>query len=314
MNATHHDDTLILALDIGGSKIRGALVDALGQARSPQTVTSLGWQGAAALLGQARALGESLLAATPPDHRVIACGISSAGVIDIAGARVTAATGAIPGWAGTDLGAFARDAFNLPAFAANDGPCALWGEVHAGALRDASPSGTVVMLTLGTGVGGAVMHDGRMLTGRNGHAGHFGRTLMGLESLAAQTTLDHLVSGKALVDEYRRAAGIVVGGAEVFQFAAAGDDLARQVVAAWRGNLAQMLINLHWGLDPAVVILGGGVIGSRAHWWTALIADLARQNIDLPLVPATLGNDAGMLGAAWRARQQHASEYSQGGR
>ena len=67
---------------------------------------------------------------------------------------------------------------------------------------------------------------------------------------------------------------------------------------AWLGHLAVQLHNLHWSIDPDVVLLGGGVIDSRAQWWDALERRVAALGVSVAIAPASLGNQAGLAGAA----------------
>ena len=99
----------------------------------------------------------------------------------------------------------------------------------------------------------------------------------------------------------------LAAGTAVVALAACGDPAARAALDEWVDLLAVQLHNVHWSLDPALVLLGGGVIGSRDVWWAALTARLQQLGAPsslLTLRAATLANDAGMLGAAalmWRS-------------
>jgi glucokinase len=213
--------------------------------------------------------------------------------------RVLDATDAMPGWAGTEFGVLLGGRFGLPVAAANDVHCALLGEMARNPLL-AGVRGTVVMLAVGTGLGGAVAVDGRLAAGRHGLAGHFGRSL-GRDPLdGSAATYDALASGSALARFYRRLAPgrPVWAGDAVMRLAADGEAQARAALDAWLDALALLLHNLYWGLDPELVLLGGGVLDSRALWWDDLQARLRAQGVAPALAPASLGNAAALHGAA----------------
>lgn len=286
------------AIDVGGTKIAAALVtvsgDVLASARRP-TRAALG--GASVLREMAACLDE--LGSTARHCELAGIGISAAGVIDRQRVRVADATDAMPGWKGQELGQWFGQYYGLPVAAANDVHCALMGELwRAPALCEAH--GSVAMLTLGTGIGGALAVGGRVQAGRHGLAGHFGRTLAWDALAGAHVPLDALVSGNGLARLYLQRAGhaAAADGAAVMAMAGAGEPIAAEALDAWLGHLARQLHNLYWSLDPDCLVLGGGVIDSRQIWWDALLARLASAGTDLRIIPAALGNQAGVLGAA----------------
>ena len=284
------------AIDVGGTKIAAALVDASGavlaSARRPTPATE---GGAAVLAHMAACLDELVEAAS--GHALEGIGISAAGVIDPAHAMVLDATDAIRGWKGQALGAHFKARFALPVWADNDVNCALLGELWRNPAL-AGITGTVAMLTLGTGLGGALAHQGQLLQGRHHLAGHFGRALVaGPDGRLAP--VETLVSGSGLFNLYRQLRGLdAADGAAVMALAHAGDAVAVAALDAWLGHLAVQLHNLHWSIDPDVVLLGGGVIDSRAQWWDGLERRLAALGVPLAIAPAALGSQAGLVGAA----------------
>jgi glucokinase len=290
-----------LAVDVGGTKIAAALVDAGGSVLASARRPSDAARGGAAVLADMLACMDSL---DRRDHELVAVGVSAAGVIDPRHGIVADATGVMPGWKGQQLGAACAARFGVPVACANDVHSALAGELwRNGAL--ASVDGAVVMLTLGTGLGGAIAVDGRLLAGQHFLAGHFGRTRVNHNGRAV--TLDSLVSGSGLSALYRELAGADADGHAVLTRAGAGEAAAVAALSAWLDHLAMALHNLYWMLDPALAIIGGGVIDGRAHWWAQLEARLAGLGAGPRLAAATLGSDAGVVGAArlaWQAAQE----------
>lgn len=286
------------ALDVGGTKIAAALIDAdgvvLAADRRPTEAAAGGTRVVRNMIAAIEALAPGAAA-----HQIAGIGISAAGVIDTRAMRVLDATDAMPGWAGTEFGILLGDRFGLPVAAANDVHCALLGELARNPLL-AGMRGTVAMLAVGTGLGGALAVDGRLAPGRHGLAGHFGRSL-GPDPLdGTPASFDALASGSALARFYRRLAPArpACEGAAVLRLAASGEPEARAAADAWLDSLALLLHNLYWSLDPELVLLGGGVVDSRDLWWDDLLARLREQGARPALVPAALGNAAALHGAA----------------
>jgi glucokinase len=194
----------------------------------------------------------------------------------------------------------------------NDAQAALLGETWLGAARGARD---VVLLTLGTGVGGAAMVDGRLLRGHLGRAGHLGHICLdpegerdivntpgSLESMVGNYSIGTRSGGRfetthALVAAYRK-----------------GD---ADAVAVWERSIDALacgvasLVNV---LDPEVVIIGGGIAVAGEALFGPLEAKLRQVEWSLEgehvrIVPASLGEFAGAIGAAWNAMNQQTEEF-----
>lgn len=291
-----------LAMDIGGTKVRLALIDRAGTlhvAATQATDAKLGvevvlasmFQGADKLFAQAAIDGLS----------VVGIGISSCGVIEPVTGKVVAAAPAIPGWEGVALGEIFRKKYALPVSVDNDANCALVGENWQGGSQ-VSTHGIVLMLTLGTGLGGAVMVNGRLISGHHHLTGHFGMAKVWDRVANKLVPVEWLVSGSGLRNIYvqhTNADGAAIADGEaVMKLAEEGDKLADEALELWLDHLALQLHNFYWAIDPDLVLIGGGVIHSKAVWWQRLTAKLAALDVHIPLAPAALGNDAGVFGAA----------------
>jgi glucokinase len=279
----------VLAADVGGTKMFAALVDHTGRCAHVLEAATPAQEGAAAVLSTLTALLRKAAGSLQP----AAVGLSLAGVIDPATVRVLDATDALPGWKGTDLRTALEAAFGVPVHGLNDVHAALLGEAWLGAFRQHERG---VMLTLGTGLGGAWLAEGRLQTGAHHVAGHWGRT--SVQHQGAWVTLETLLSGTGLAYLYREFGGQASNAREVL--AELGrDPLALRALDAWVEQLAVLAQNLHWSLDPGVLVLGGGLIEARDLWWPRLMRRL--EGLPLRLLPAELGVRAGLLGAARHA-------------
>lgn len=307
---------LVAALDIGGTKTSAALVDAgnriVARAVGPTQVTT----GADATLDSAARLVRDLMDSyDASDAAVCAVGVGAAGVVDPGSGRILSATDAISGWAGTDVAAGLRRRLGLPVAVDNDVHAHLIGEVTAGA---AVGKACVLLVAVGTGIGGSIAVDGKIHRGHGQVAGHVGHvpspTGAGMPCSCGGTGhVEAVASGPALVRAYDRRSGhVVVDLTEVAARAATGTDpVASELIRAGGtevGHLVGGLINV---LDPDLVIVTGGVTACGPSWWAALLAAAdadvlppirAEGPIERLVVPSLLGADAPLLGAAQLAR------------
>lgn len=285
--------TRVIALDIGGTKIRAGLVGNDGRTIVAATRMTDASHGRRSILaGIDTAIGELL------DESTIApcgIGIATAGVVNAAGTIVDA-TPNLPGWKGTALAEYLRGRWRLPVCVENDGKATLIAEL---ASRPELRHGIAVLLTLGTGLGGAIAVDGRLLDGAGHVTGHFGLTGGGADADGRQVPLEHYVSGAGLARLITgRADGRVADSRAVLAGVRVGDPAAVAARDAWVDRLAALIADLRWMLDPQWLVLGGGVVDARDCWWDRLEERLAAIGARLSPVPALHGSDAAMLGAA----------------
>ena len=271
-----------LALDIGGSKSAAALLRA-GRVIARVEVATRREAGPDAWLAELAA------AARPWSGRYGGCAAAVSGLV-VSGTWTAVNPAVLPVPAAYPLVARLRAAFDVPAVALNDAQAAAWGEhVHG-----AGEGGDLVFVTVSSGVGGGIVLDGRLLTGRGGLAGHVGQLRHGGESLEARA------SGFALA-RMAAAAGVTADARAVFAAAARGDAWAESALEGAAGALAGALRDLHVVLDPGLFVLGGGVglvPAFRTRVASALDALSWPGGLRPRLVGAALGHDAGLIGAA----------------
>lgn len=293
----------VLGVDIGGSKIAVGLVDRSGHVIRRSQVDTPARDGREAILATTRRLAVEVAAGEP----FAGIGIGAAGVI--ADGKVVAATSLLADWTGADLVRYFTDAFGGP----EPTPVAAVNDVHAHGVGEAwcgagAGQQTVLLLAVGTGLGGALVHRERPLTGAHGVAGHLGHiaapTATGLPcSCGAVGHLEAISSGYGMVQLYRRLGGApAVTNARELTALARHDQLADEAVrisAAALGAAIGDLINI---VDPGVVIISGSVAGAGSLWWQQLRAAATSAALplvaDTPIVAAALGSDAGIIGAA----------------
>lgn len=308
----------VVAVDLGGTKTAGAVVTDDGTIRARASIPTASRVGGAVILDATTALVRDLLAlAAGLGDEVVAVGVGSAGVIDARTGEVVSATDAIRGWAGTHLGGELRVRLGLPVAVDNDVHAHALGEAWLGACAG---RGSALVVAAGTGVGGSFLLDGRPLHGAHHVAGHVGHVSVpeadGVPCTCGSVGhVEAVASGPGLHAVY-----LALGGAseaatarDVVARAAAGDGIALAAVdraATALGRAVGGLVNV---LDPEVVVVGGGLAGAGPLWWSAMEravrAELIGLIADVPVVEATLGSDAALVGAA-RLAWRHLADLS----
>jgi glucokinase len=305
---------VVVGVDIGGTKVLAGVVDADGRVGRTAHRTTPGRRVVTSRVEDA--LVAAVLEAA--DGRPLAgVGVAAAGFVDSAGKRVMFAPH-LP-WQGEPLRDLLVERLGCPVGLDNDANCAGRAEAHHGAARGAA---SALMITMGTGIGGAVLLDGRVIRGANGMAGEFGHMQVVPDGQACECgrrgCWEQYSSGNALV---RNARALMVdqpsvlvemsGGAPeqvtgpmVTSAAEQGDLVARQAFASVGGWLGVGTANLVAAFDPEVVVVGGGVSAAGDRLLDPARAALRRtlvgaEHRTIPdLVAARLGPRAGMIGAA----------------
>lgn len=291
-----------LGLDLGGTKIRAGLIKRSGElvvANTYPTNTRAGREGILESIKDAiiplltRARREKLL--------LEGIGISAAGVINVRSGNVVDATDSLPNWKGTRLGYLLEEEFGLHISTDNDVNCALMGELWKGNAQDFED---IVMLTLGTGLGGALTVGGNLVHGNGFVSGHWGRMeiphpyrpqhWVPLESLLSGTGLKEALMFQLPKEKQH----LYPDGLSIINAYADRDPNVIAAVEDFFKLLAKTIANIRWTVDPQLVLIGGGMINSKDIWWSLLKDYLKKENVFAAVRPATLGNDAGMFGAA----------------
>ena len=230
-------------------------------------------------------------------------GVSAAGLVDRAGERVRFAAH-LP-WRDAPVRDRLAERMGVPVVLDNDANCAAHAELVAGALRGVS---SALLITVGTGIGGAIVLDGRVVRGANGMAGEFGHVQVVPNGLVCECGLrgcwEQYCSGRALERVMRVALGSHLDGPEVAALARDGHPVARQAFATVGTWLGVGIAGLVSALDPETVVVGGGVsavgdplLEPARHALLSSLQATTYREIP-PLVPTRFGPEAGAVGAA----------------
>ena len=216
-------------------------------------------------------------------------------VVDSQTGKISYAGYTIPGYIGTDFRSRILKEFGLPIAIENDVNCAALGEAWLGAAKGHA---SAVMITVGTGIGGGIIYDGKIVNGSTYTAGEVGYLPMedgqDWQSQASTTALLALYSQKTGEQGHT--------GRSFFAAVDQGDKLAQETLDIFLGRLAKGILTLSYILNPEVLIVGGGIL-ARSELILPRLESLMKQQVVNPrflprdLVAAALGNEAGRLGA-----------------
>lgn len=315
------DGRRVLAVDLGGTNLRVAVVSEGGELAHRRSVPSAAKEGPDATIARMIDLVETVAAEAelPPDAPV---GIASPGPLNPR-EGVVYFTPNLANWRDVPLGPRLAEASGRRVSVANDGNCAALGEVRFGAARGARD---VVYLALGTGVGAGVISDGRLIDGARGLGAELGHTCVALDgprcTCGGIGCLEAFASGWAIARDaglaaatvdgaaiVRAAAGRPLNASIVAAAASDGDPTARAILARAGRALGAALGSFINTFNPELVVFGGGVatLGDlllgpahdavRDHAFAAMRADVRYAH-------SALGDDTGLYGAAALALDQ----------
>ncbi|WP_114908212.1 ROK family glucokinase [Ornithinimicrobium murale] len=312
--------TVNLGIDVGGTGIKGAAVAADGALRHRSERETPAHDVDAIAQAIADLVRELIDHCRRDGDEVGAVGVACAGFVDAAGGTVLFAPNLA--WRDAPL----KDRLDIlvgrPVFLENDANAAAWGEFRFGGAREADD---MLLVTIGTGVGGGIVTDGELLRGSEGIAAEIGHLRVVPEGnrcgCGNKGCLEAYASGTALVREGRE---LVSGGSPhagalsdlcggdpeqltgllITQAATDGDAAATELFADLGRWLGEGVASLVAVLDPELIVIGGGVSAAGDLLLEPTRAAFARQltgrghRRQAEIVLARLGNDAGMIGAA----------------
>ncbi|WP_408008496.1 ROK family protein [Pseudalkalibacillus sp. A8] len=284
-----------IGIDIGGTTIKGAIVDEKRKIHHQITTPTNISEGRNGILASLTATIDQLL---EKETDIAGIGIGTAGRVNVDSGEVIYSTANLPGWQSINLSEFITNTYALPAIIDNDANAALAGEWWN--IDEAYES--VTFLTLGTGVGGANMIHRKIFRGNHWNGGEWGHVILFPEgrtcNCGKRGCIEQYLAGAALVKIANEQSGRTYkNGAELFDDFQKGDREIIPIVERYLDDLVLVVYNLSVSIDPEAVIIGGGVIESKDQWWDVFGQKLAERGVHLNVLPATLGNKAGMIGA-----------------
>lgn len=315
-------EEFVVGIDLGGTNVRAAVVSRQGEikawAQSPIEAAHGAERGIQRIHDLIRRVMEQA-----GIKRIVGIGFGSTGPLDRENGFIQNPY-TLPGWENVDVRTPLCRAFDAPLIMENDADAAALGEAWLGSGKGTS---RFALVTVGTGVGSAFILDGHIYRGMDGEHPEAGHQILDPSGPAcycgARGCLESLVSGPAIAESARRAIpqhpesllarleqnGHPLDAVQVVEAARQGDRLAQQILRKAATCLGLGLVNVILFYLPECIALGGGVMKNYDLFLPHIQQVLSQHNVVVPtrrvrITPASLGNKAGVLGAARAIWQQ----------
>jgi glucokinase len=297
-----------IGIDFGGTTIKSAVVECGQLIEHGEVIETDQHHGSESLIEEIVKVVAALRATHP---EVCALGVGLPGFVDSANGIVHELTN-VPGWDEVPLRQILRDRTGLRTTIENDAKAMAYGECKYGAAKGCR---FVLCITLGTGVGGALVLDGRVYRGAQLAAGEIGHTsidyrgtpglynnpgdlevFVGNQRIAARASQLYKVAGRDIPPEQCTPL-------DLEKAAAAGDPVALKMWENVGSELGCALVNTIWLLNPDAIVIGGGVARAGDFLFNPVRRTIRERTLplfheNLRIVPAALGNEAGIIGNA----------------
>lgn len=286
----------VLAIDIGGTSIKLCLVNEKGLTSNFREIDSEAMKGGPYLV-------ENLMKVIEAHYSGFeAIGISTASQVDSEKGTIIYANDNFPGYQGMNLKELFETRFNVPVKVENDVNAAANGEKFFGAGKDFND---FLCLTYGTGIGGAIVIGSTIYKGLNGIAAEVGHLVLhpgGVKcNCGCYGCYEMYGSTTALVKQAMKVDASYSNGRKIFEGLDAGDQRLEAVLENWVLEIATGLVSLTHIFNPPAIIIGGGIMEQERliHMVRDKVQELIIDSFkDVQIMKASLGNKAGLLGAA----------------
>jgi glucokinase len=323
MSSEFDSPSYYLGIDLGGTNIKSGVVNNEGRVLSAVSVRTEAEQGAKAGLDHLAEAGHRAVDASGiPWDQIVGIGLGSPGTMDITGGLLLDPPN-LPGWQNMPIRDLLAERLGKPTVLQNDGNAAAFGEYWTGAGKDTH---SMVMFTLGTGIGGGIVIDGRIHEGRHSHGAECGHIIIEMDggricSCGQAGHLEAYASATSLVKRAHEALELTdapsrlrqldreaITSRAIAETAAAGDALADRLMRETARYLAVGAVSLMHTIDPDLILFGGGMINAGAPLLDEIRRNVCKMAFPIPAAKtriefALLGEEAGFVGAAGWARK-----------
>ncbi|MBU5437398.1 ROK family protein [Tissierella sp. MSJ-40] len=289
----------VIGIDLGGTSIYGGLINENGEILKRSERDTEAQKGRKEVLKRiGEVINELMVGET-----IEGIGLGSPGFIDAEQGKVLFLGGNIAEWTGLNLKEELSKEFpEIPIFVENDANVAAICEEWTGGAKGLN---NFVMLTLGTGVGGAIYTKKEGIWhGTNYQGAELGHSILypngKLCGCGQKGCVEQYISGNAVEKSYFEMTKEKKRGKEIFKNSLE-NDICKEVVDNFAKDVAICLVSIRNIFDPQGVVIGGGVINSKEYWWDKMLAyykDYCNNPDGMDILPAVYLNDAGMIGAA----------------
>jgi glucokinase len=323
MSAGNGPASFYLGIDLGGTNIKSGVVDDDGRVLSAVSVPTGVGQGAEAGLEHLAEAGRRAVEASGVTwDRIAGIGLGSPGTMDIPAGMLLEPPN-LPGWENLPIRDRLAEKLGKPTVLQNDGNAAAFGEYWTGAGKDAT---SLVMFTLGTGIGGGFVIDGRIHEGRHSHGAECGHIIIEMDGgrICSCGQAGHLEAYASATSLVRRAHEILdqseqpstlrqldrqaVSSRAIAEAAAAGDAMADKLMKDTARYLAVGAVSMMHTIDPDLILFSGGMINAGQPLLDEIRRNIRKLAFPIPAAKtrvefAKLGEEAGFVGAAGWARK-----------
>ena len=308
---------IAIGIDIGGTSIKGAAVDSNGRVYEKFTLPFIKGEPGEITIRKLAENVKEYITAHNLEKKIAGIGIGSPGTLDVKKGVVNYANNL--GWNELPVADIMHEILPYPIRLTNDANAASLGEAKFGAGKSYK---TIIMLTLGTGVGGGIIIDGKLFEGNEGKGGELGHTVVEVDgepcSCGRKGCLEAYASATALIRETKKAMYQnkrslmwkispeieLVGGKVPVEAAAKGDKSAIKVLDNYIKYLGEGILNYCNIFRPNIIVLSGGIANAGPALFDPLNKYIKERNYgykatpEVKVVPAELGYDSGKIGAA----------------
>ena len=287
-----------IAFDIGGTQIKYGIVSEIGRVLKHKTVATEIHLGGEQIIQKLIYVSKKIM----NEHTIAGIGISTTGIVDINKGIVTGGADHIPGYSTIPIIDRLQEILKVPVSIDNDVNCAAFGEKWNGSGREKE---NFIMLTLGTGIGGAIFIDGELYRGHSFSAGEWGNMLIEGKTFEEVASISGLIR---LVRKYKGKGEW--NGRTIFELYDKGDREVAQAVGIFFKHLAIGISNLAYIFNPETIIIGGGITDRGNEFLKEVKEEISKylnqeiyNNCEIEL--AQNGNCAGMIGAIYHFLHHH---------
>lgn len=287
-----------IAFDIGGTQIKYGIVSEIGRVLKRKTVATEIHLGGEQIIQKLIYVSQKIM----NEHTIAGIGISTTGIVDINKGIVTGGADHIPGYSTIPIIDRLQEILKVPVLIDNDVNCAAFGEKWNGSGREKD---NFIMLTIGTGIGGAIFIDGELYRGHSFSAGEWGNMLIEGKTFEEVASISGLIR---LVRKYKGKGEW--NGKRIFELYDKGDREVAQAVGIFFKHLAIGISNLAYIFNPETIIIGGGITDRGNEFLKEVKEEISKylnqeiyNNCEIEL--AQNGNCAGMIGAIYHFLHHH---------